>query len=122
MLADEQKTFGKAFYERQVGFLQAGDVAGLVASQYLPEAELVGYNLHVQGSQALLKHFTGYLAQLGGLKLITTDKFMETEHGIMFEASVRVAAGVARVYDIFVFKDGKAAYHFTGMLGFTPNS
>lgn len=122
MVSAQNKTFGKAFYERQVAFLEAGDVAGLVGSQYLPDAELVGYGLHVEGSQALLKHFSGYLAGLGGLKLVTTDKFMETEHGIMFEASVRVAAGVAHVYDIFVFKDGKAAYHFTGMLGFTPNS
>ncbi|MEI7849448.1 MAG: hypothetical protein WCK35_26860, partial [Chloroflexota bacterium] len=33
-----------------------------------------------------------------------------------------VAAGVAHVYSIFVFKDDKAAHNFTGMLGFTPNS
>jgi hypothetical protein len=121
MSSEEKITFGKAFYARQVSLLEAGDVAGLVASQYLPDAELLGYDLHVQGSQALLKHFSGYLAQLGGLKLISTDKFMETDQGIMFEASVQVAAGVAHVYDIFVFKDGKAAHHFTGMLGFTPN-
>jgi hypothetical protein len=29
---------------------------------------------------------------------------------------------VARVYDSFVLKNGKASHHFTGMLGFTPNS
>lgn len=121
MSSEENVTFGKAFYARQVALLEAGDVAGLVASQYLPDAELLGYDLQVRGSEALLKHFSGYLAQLGGLKLISTDKFMESEQGIMFEASVQVAAGVARVYDIFVFKDGKAAHHFTGMLGFTPN-
>ena len=117
----QKKSFGQEFYNRQVAFLEAGDVAGLVATQYLPDGELTGFDLHVQGSQALLKHFTGYLAQLGGLKLLSTEKFMETENGIMFEASVQVAAGVAHVYDVFVFKNGKAAHHFTGMLGFTPN-
>jgi len=115
-------TPGKTFYNRQVAFLEAHDVEGLIASQYAPNAELVGYDLHVQGTQALIKHFTGYLEQLGSLKLVSTDKFMEIENAIMFEASIQVAAGVARVYDTFVLKDGKAIYHFTGMLGFTPNS
>jgi hypothetical protein len=114
-------TPAKAFYLHQVSFLEANDVAGLIASQYAPEAELIGYDLHVKGTQALTKHFTGYLANLGGIKLLSTDKFMETEDAIMFEASIKVAAGVARVYDSFVLKDGKAIYHFTGMLGFTPN-
>ncbi|MGB8215366.1 MAG: hypothetical protein WCE68_17590 [Anaerolineales bacterium] len=115
-------TPGKAFYNRQVSFLEASDVPGLIASQYAPDAELVGYDLHVKGTQALLKHFTGYLANLGSIKVISTDKFMETEDAIMFEASIKVAAGMARVYDSFVLKDGKAVYHFTGILGFTPNS
>ena len=115
-------TQGKAFYQRQVSFLEDNDVPGLIASQYAPDAELVGYDLHVSGTQALIKHFTAYLGHLGGIKLISTDKFMETENAIMFEASIKVAAGVARVYDTFVLKDGKAIHHFTGMLGFTPNS
>jgi hypothetical protein len=114
-------TPGKTFYNRQVSFLEANDVPGLIASQYAPDAELVGYDLHVRGTEALIKHFTGYLAYLGGIKLVSTDKFMETEDAIMFEATIKVAAGVARVYDTFVLKDGKAIHHFTGMLGFTPN-
>lgn len=115
-------TPGKSFYDRQVSFLEANDVAGLIASQYAPDAELIGYDLHVKGSESLIKHFTGYLAHLGQIKLVSTDKFMETEDTIMFEATIQVAAGVARVYDSFVLKDGKATHHFTGMLGFTPNS
>ncbi len=117
----ENITQGKTFFNRQVSFLEADDVSGLIASQYAADAELVGFDLHVKGTEALIKHFTGYLANLGGLKLISTEKFMETEDAIMFEASVKVAAGVARVYDSFVLKDGKAIYHFTGMLGFIPN-
>ncbi len=115
-------TPGRAFYNRQVAFLEANDVHGLIISQYNSYAELVGFDLHVKGSEALIKHFTGYLHSLGGIKLISTEKFMETENALMFEATVKVAAGVARVYDSFVLKDGKAAYHFTGMLGFTPNA
>jgi hypothetical protein len=117
-----ENTAGRAFYNRQVAFLEANDVPGLIASQYAPDAELVGFDLHVKGTEALITHFTGYLAHLGSLKLISTDKFMETDNAIMFEATVKVAAGVARVYDVFVLQDGKAIHHFTGMLGFTPNS
>ena len=118
----ENTTIGKSFYDRQVRFLEAGDVEGLIASQYAPDAELVGYDLNIKGSQALVKHFTGYLANLGNIKLLSADKFMETEDAIMFEATIKVSAGVARVYDCFVLKDEKAVYHFTGILGFTPNS
>jgi hypothetical protein len=115
-------TAGRAFYDRQVSFLEANDVQGLIHSQYAPDAELVGYDLRVKGTEALITHFNGYLAHLGKIKLVSTDKFMETEDAIMFEATIQVAAGTARVYDAFVLKDGKATYHFTGMLGFTPNS
>jgi hypothetical protein len=114
-------TPGKAFYERQVAFLEAGDVEGLIHSQYAQDAELIGFDLNVNGTEALIKHFHGYLKNFGSLKVISTEKFMETEDTIMFEATVKVAAGTARVYDSFVLKNGKAAYHFTGLLGFTPN-
>jgi hypothetical protein len=117
-----EQTFGKTFYNRQVAFLEAHDIAGLIASQYSPDAELISFDVHVKGSAALTKHFTNYLANLGALKLLTTDKFTETSDAIFFEATIQVAAGVARVYDAFVLKDGKATYHFTGLLGFTPNS
>ncbi len=115
-------TPGKAFYDRQIVFLEANDVEGLIHTQYAADAELVGFDLKVIGTAALITHFTNYLAQMGSIKLISTDKFMETEDTIMFEATVKVPAGTARVYDSFVLlKNGKAAYHFTGLLGFTPN-
>jgi len=115
-------TPGKAFYDRQIAFLEANDVEGLIHTQYAPEAQLVGFdNLHVTGTEALIEHFKGYLAGMGGIKVLSTDKFAEIEDGFMFEATVKVAAGTARVYDVFILKDGKATRHFTGVLGFTPN-
>ena len=117
-----EQTMGKTFYNHQVAFLEAHDVTGLIASQYVADAELISFDVHVKGAEALVKHFTNYLANLGSIKLLTTDKFTETTDTIFFEATIQVAAGVARVYDAFVLKDGKATYHFTGLLGFTPNS
>lgn len=117
-----EQTIARTFYNRQVAFLEAHDITGLIASQYAPDAELISFDFHFKGAAALAQHFTNYLANLGSLKLLTTDKFAETEDTLFFEATIQVAAGVAHVYDAFVLKDGKATYHFTGLLGFTPNS
>ena len=111
---------GKEFYDRQVAYLEVGDVDGLVTNQYNPNAQLVGFDFTVVGHEALRIHFREYLKNLGGLKLMSTDKFTETEDSIFFEATVRVGGGEARVYDVFVFDNGKISHHFTGLLGFTP--
>jgi len=115
-------TPGKQFYDRQVRFLEAADVDGLIASQYHPDAIIVSFDFQHKGREALLTHFRNYLNHLGYIKLLSTDKFTETDDSIYFEATVEVAAGTARVYDVFMLRDGKATHHFTGTLGFTPKS
>jgi len=52
---------------------------------------------------------------LGYIKLVSTDKFTETEDSIYFEATVETKLGVVRVYDVFLLNDGKATHHFTGL-------
>jgi ketosteroid isomerase-like protein len=114
-------TPGKAFYDRQVAYLEANDVDGLIANQYADDAIIVSFDFQHKGTEALRQHFINYLAHLGSIKLLSTDKFTETPDSIYFEATVKVAAGVARVYDVFMLKNGKATHHYTGTLGFTPN-
>lgn len=116
------ETNGKSFYNRQVAFLEAKDIPGLISTQYADDAELVSFDVQVKGRQALIKHFEGYLAHLGYIKLISTDKFTETPDSIFFEATVEVQGGIARVYDAFVLRNGQATHHFTGLLGFTPKA
>jgi len=53
-------------------------------------------------------HFTGYLQRMSGLKLRATDKFVETEDAIFFEATIDLDAGVAKAYDAFVLENGRA--------------
>jgi ketosteroid isomerase-like protein len=115
------ETPGKAFYNRQVGFLEARDVHGLVMTQYAHDAELVSFDYSVKGHQALLEHFNRYLERLGEFQRLSTDKFIETEDTVFFEATIRVKGGKARAYNAFVLKEGKATHHFTGLLGFTPD-
>lgn len=113
-------TSGEAFYKRQVAFLEANDVDGLVTTQYADEAELVSFDFTVKGQKALKEHFRSYLEELGSFQHLSTEKFVETEDTVLFEATVRIEKGTARVYNAFVLKGGKAIYHFTGRLSFTP--
>lgn len=115
----ESSGFGRRFYDRQVTFLEAGDVESIV-QQYHPDATLVGFDGTHRGREALTEHFRNYLAHLGGLRVESTDKFTETDDAIFFEATVRTGIGRARVYDVFLLADGKATHHFTGVLELMP--
>ena len=114
-------TPGQDFYQRQIDALETQNLEKILA-QYTENARIVGFDFQVQGSEAIRVHFTHYLAGLGSLKLKSTEKFAETPDSIFFEATVTVAAGEARVYDVFVLEGDKASHHFTGMLGFTPTA
>ena len=107
---------GRAFYDRQLEFLTSKDVEGLIANQYAPDAELISFDFVVKGADALVEHFRGYLEQLGGLEVVSTDQFRATDDTIFFEATVKTGAyGVVRVYDAWTLdSDGRILKHFTG--------
>jgi hypothetical protein len=48
--------------------------------------------------------------------LQSTDKFTETEDAIFFEATITSRLGKARVYDVFLLRDGKATHRFSGVI------
>lgn len=112
----------RAFYERQVALLEEKDHVKLVNEQYHPDAKLLNINSPhpIIGTEALKTHFENYLAHLGYIKLLSTEKYMESDDCLMFEATVETAGGIARVYDVFIMRDGKITHHFSGLLGFTP--
>jgi ketosteroid isomerase-like protein len=108
-------TPGRKFYEEQLNYLFAKDVDGLIDNHYNEDALLVSVDFVVKGRDALKKHFRNYLAMLGNLEVKSTDKFQETEDTAILEASVVSDLGPAHVYDSWVLKNGKIAYHFTGV-------
>jgi hypothetical protein len=112
-------TSGKAFYDRQIAALEARDMDALMA-QYHSDATVIGFDFTVKGNEAIRKHMQGYLANLGALKLKSTDKYTETDDSIFFEATIATDLGVARVYDVFMLRAGKATHHFTGVISVTP--
>ncbi len=113
------QTPGRAFYDRQIALLEAGDIEGEV-NQYHDDAVLVGFDFTVRGREAIREHMTGYLARLGLLKLQSTDRFTETEDAIFFEATMLTGLGVARVYDVFMLREGQATHQFTGLISVGP--
>ncbi len=113
------KTAGQTFYDDQVRFCETKDIAG-IRSLYTDDAVLVSFDNQISGGDAIAEYFSGYLDRMAGLKLASTDRFVETEDTIFFEAMINLDAGVARVYDAFHLRDGRALRHFTGLLSFTP--
>ena len=110
-------TAGRDLYERQIRFLVAKDVDGLVEANYAPDAELISFQNVIRGREALRQYFRGYVEMLGDLVVESTDKFTETPDAVFFEATVQSALGRVRVYDAFVLRDGQITHHFTGVMG-----
>ena|SRR5579859_7008830 len=113
-------TPGKAFYQKQIAALEAHDLE-TIRAQYAPDAMLVNYDQVIKGQEAIADYFKGYLDYLGFLKLKSTDRFIETEDAIFFEATVETQLGTAQVYDIFTLHDGLATRHFAGVISPRPS-
>jgi len=110
------------FYNRQLEFIAANDVEGLIHNQYTEDAELLNFDYYIKGAPALIEYFKGYIASLGYIKLISTDKYHEGDNELMFESTVETGGGIAKVYDVWIMKDGKISRHFAGLLSFTPKA
>jgi len=112
-MADESPK--RQFYDAQIGYLVAGDVEGLIDNQYTEDATLVSFDNQITGNAALKEYFKGYLQMLGNLEVVSTDKFVETDDSLFFEATVNTSLGQAKVFDAWVLRDGKISHHFTGV-------
>jgi hypothetical protein len=118
-MGNNASTPGRRYYDDQIAALIDRDIDRIM-DQYHPDAVLVGFDFIVRGSEALRRHFIGYLERIGSLELISTDKWAETDDSIFFEATVNTAHGEAKVYDVFMLRDGKCTHQYTGLISFTP--
>jgi hypothetical protein len=108
-------SLGNQLYQRQVECLIAKDVDRLVDENYCDDALLTSANSSVRGKQALKDHFRHYFQRMTIKEVKSTDLFVETDDTLLFEATVETNLGIAKVYDAFVLRAGKIAYHFTGV-------
>ena len=98
----ESLTNGQKFYQKQLDFLYANDSEGLIDSNYDVDAVLHSFDHTIEGNRALKEYFKGYLEMLGSLKVISTDKWTETENTIFF---IDVSLRLSYPLSIFHFKE-----------------
>ena len=114
----DQQTAGWKFYKKHIQYFLDKDVAGLVANDYNEDATVMSYDFAVKGAEAMRQLFTAYLDMIGDFTLLSTEHFRETDDAILLEATMQTEkAGIRKVYDIFVMKNGKISYHITGLKG-----
>jgi hypothetical protein len=106
----------KRFYEEHVAYLDVGDYARLVEEHYHHDAVVISAGYVVIGREQLLEHFARYCEMMGHLEVLSTDRWVESENTMAFEATARTQLGMARVHDAFVLRDGKIYRHFTGVI------
>ena len=112
MIAD---TPGKRFYEEQVKYLLDKDVENLVEKHYHDNAVIVSFDHIVRGKDELKAYFTQFLRSVTIERVISTDKFTETEDTVMFEATVQTNHGVIKTFDALVLEAGRIRLQFTGV-------
>ena len=103
---------GKLFHQKYAACLQAGDLEGLLSLYHL-DATLLSSDANVTGTAALAKFFEQYFGGLGSFSAKPAGKYVEGRDSILCETSVETGDSVARIHDVFVFKDGKATHQFT---------
>lgn len=110
-------TTGRAFLDRRLELLTAGKFDELVDAGYNDDAVLIDFNGPVRGRAALTEHFRTHLEALGGVELLSIDKFVETGNCLLVELTVRTGAyGEVTSLEGFVLDGGRADYHFTALV------
>lgn len=104
------------WYLRHVQFFKDKDVDGLLASDYTDDANLMSYDFALQGKEALKVAFTQYLEMIGDFTLDSTEVFHKAGDKVILEATLTTKnAGIRKVWDVFLLRDGKISHHFTGL-------
>src|ERR1700694_4643107 len=86
----------KKFYDDQIEYCETKNIEG-IRSHYTPDAALLALDYQIYGKDEIAEHFKHYLNEMvKGLKLKSTDKYLETEDSIFLEATVTMDAGEAR--------------------------
>lgn len=107
----------KEFYDYHLELLKKGDVNELVEHDYHEEAVML---LLAQEEPVVIKGRNALKGQLGYYVeniyrgLISTDKFVENEDSMFFEATINTAFGPSKVYDALYMKDGQIYRHYSG--------
>ncbi|MFO7322430.1 MAG: nuclear transport factor 2 family protein [Chloroflexota bacterium] len=104
----------KQLYERQVAYLEASDFDALVENNYHEDAILTSFDGIYTGRDALREYFRNRAQSQGQIDFLSTEKYVESDGAFYYEALVRSAEGVRKIYNGCVVRDGKITHHFEG--------
>jgi len=104
---------GLEFFQEHMGYIERGDIEGLLRDHYTDDCEMVTFEFTLKGKEALRKYLTvDNPAQAGKVYDFEVKEFAESDDVIMFAATVtteKLGTFVAR--DSFYLRDGKVYRH-----------
>ncbi|NML64404.1 nuclear transport factor 2 family protein [Hymenobacter sp. RP-2-7] len=112
----------QAFQAAQVGYLERGDVPGLLAHCYAPDARLHAFAWRAEGHAAIGQVLTTYLARLAALGARQVEKFATGPDYLWLELRIEQPGQPApiRVYEVKFVRDGKIYLQLFGLRQGTP--
>jgi hypothetical protein len=109
-------TTGRAYIDRRVALVVAGNFDAVVEEGYNDDAPLVSFDGQIRGKEALKAHFRQHLPAMGKITLKSIDKYAETGDSVFVEMTVATSNyGEVTSFEAFVLRGGKADYHFTAL-------
>jgi hypothetical protein len=93
----------KQLFERQLAFMTARDLDGLM-TQYAADAILIRADAVVRGHDGLRAFFAAYLERQPVVRSV--DALSATDDTLFYQATMSFLAGEARVYGVFVLREG----------------
>lgn len=107
----------KTFYDEQLSLLDKGDAEALVNAHYADDIVMIVNSgeapVIAKGKNEVVNLFSYYLKNVYR-GFVSTEKFIETDDSIFFEATIDTADGPLRVYDVLVVENGKVKRHYSG--------
>lgn len=108
----------KEFYNNHIDLLKKGDVNALVDHDYHEDAEMLllaqEEPIIIKGKDALKIQLDYYINNIYR-GMVSTEKFIESEDSMFFEAVIDTVFGHSKVYDALYMKDGKIYRHYSGV-------
>ena len=105
---------GREFLDRQLGYLAAGDVEGLVLNNYKDDASIVTFDQQARGRDALKAHLAGFLEMAGKVTPKRVEKFVETGDLVLAEITADLEKlGTVTFVDAFVLEGDRIACQFS---------
>jgi len=107
-------TKGKEFYLKQLSYIGAADIDGILANHYHEDAVMVTFDGVRKGHKELREYYENTFATIGEITYMATDFFCETEDSIIFKSTLTDSKrGTVKADNALFLKDGKIFRHLS---------